>query len=218
VTWLQVVGVVGSVKLHGLEEGEHTRAGAYYQVYAQDPSRSNVAWAIRTGAGIASTQAAVQRVLAEIDPETPLTDVFAMSNRIERSLNPRRAPMLLSLGFGIVALMLAAIGMYGVLAYHVGQRTREIGIRMALGSDAPAILRLILSEAAVLVMVGLAAGFAGAIALRGAISAQLYGVGALDPVVMLAAVAILAVTSLVACLGPARRAVHVSPLVALSRQ
>ena len=117
-----------------------------------------------------------------------------------------------------MALLLAAIGMYGVLAYHVGQRTREIGIRMALGSDAAAILRLILNEAASLVIVGLAAGFAGAIALRGAIAAQLYGVGALDPVVMGGAVAILAATSLVACLGPARRAVQVSPLVALSRQ
>jgi ABC-type antimicrobial peptide transport system permease subunit len=108
--------------------------------------------------------------------------------------------------------------MYGVLAYHVGQRTREIGIRMALGSDAAAILRLILSEAAFLVILGLAAGLAGALALRGAIAAQLYGVGALDPWVMLAAVAILAVTSLLACLAPARRAVHVNPLVALSRQ
>ena len=217
VTWLQVVGVVGSVKLKGLEEGENTRAGAYYQVYAQNPSRG-VAWAIRGGSDVASTRASVERALAEIDPELPLTDVFAMSNRIERSLNPRRAPMLLSLGFGAVALLLAAIGMYGVLAYHVGQRTREIGIRMALGSDAAAILRLILNEAAVLVMLGLAAGFAGAIALRGAIAAQLYGVGALDPMVMAGAVAILAVTSLVACLGPARRAVQVSPLVALSRQ
>jgi len=144
--------------------------------------------------------------------------VFEMSSRIERSLNPRRAPMLLSLGFGAVALLLAAIGMYGVLAYHVGQRTREIGIRMALGSDARAILRLILSEAAALVILGLAAGLGGAIALRGAISAQLYGVGALDPVVMLAAVAILTITSLLACLAPARRAVHVNPVVALSRQ
>ena len=218
VAWLQVVGVVGSVKLKGLEEGEHTRAGAYYQVYAQSPFRREISLAIRAGADVASTRAAVQRALAEIDPETRLTDVFEMSSRIERSLNPRRAPMLLSLGFGAIALLLAAIGLYGVLAHHVGQRTREIGIRMALGSDTRAILRLILSEAAVLVIVGLAAGLAGAIALRGAISAQLYGVGALDPGVMLASVTILAITSLLASLAPARRAVQVNPLVALSRQ
>ena len=154
----------------------------------------------------------------EVDSDVPMSDVFAMSERIEKSLNPRRAPMLLSVGFGAVALLLASIGLYGVLAYHVGQRTREIGIRMALGSDASGILRLILTEAASLVAVGLAGGVAGAIALRGAVAAQLYGVGALDPLVMVSAVVILGATSLVACMGPARRAVQVSPLVALSRQ
>ena len=217
VTWLQVVGVVGSMKLKGLEGGENTRVGAYYQPYAQAPRRM-AGWAIRVRGDVSSTTSAVQRALAEVDPEVMFTDVFAMSNRIEKSLNPRRAPMLLSLGFGAVALLLAAIGLYGVLAYHVAQRTREIGIRMALGSDAAAILRLIVGDAAALVGLGLAAGFAAAIALRGLIAAQLYGVGALDPVVMLAAVAILAITSLLACLAPARRAVHVNPLVALSRQ
>jgi predicted permease len=217
VTWLRVVGVIGAVKLKGLEEGENVRVGAYYQPYAQAPRRG-VGWAIRTRGDIASTRTAVQRALAEVDPEVPMSDVFAMSERIEKSLNPRRAPMLLSIGFGAVALLLASIGLYGVLAYHVGQRTREIGIRIALGSDASGILRLILTEAASLVAVGLAGGVAGAIALRGAIAAQLYGVGALDPLVMVAAVLILGVTSFVACMGPARRAVHVSPLVALSRQ
>ena len=217
VTWLRVVGVVGNVKLKGLEEGENARAGAYYQVYAQSPTRG-IGWAIRTRGDVEAVTATVQRALAEVDPEVPLSDVFAMSQRIERSLNPRRAPMVLSLGFGAVALLLAAIGLYGVLAYLVGQRTREIGIRMALGSDAPGILRLVLGEAAALVALGLAGGLAGAIALRGAIAAQLYGVGALDPLVIVGAVAVLALTSLAACLGPARRAVHVSPLVALSRQ
>jgi ABC-type antimicrobial peptide transport system permease subunit len=177
-----------------------------------------VGWAIRTRGDIASNTMAVQRALADVDPDVPMSDVFAMSERIEKSLNPRRAPMLLSVGFGAVALLLAAIGLYGVLAYHVGQRTREIGIRMALGSDASGILRLILTEAASLISVGLAGGFAGAIALRGAIGAQLYGIGALDPLVMVSAVVILGITSFIACMGPARRAVHVSPLVALSRQ
>jgi predicted permease len=218
VTWLQVVGVVGAVKLKGLEEdkGENARVGAYYQPYAQAPRRG-IGWAIRSRGDIASTRAAVQRALAEIGPELALGDVLALSERVEHSLNPRRAPMVLSLGFGAVALLLASIGLYGVLAYHVGQRTREIGIRMALGSNASAILRLILNEAVVLVVLGLAGGLAGAIALRGAIAAQLYGVGALDPLVIAGAVAILGITSFAATLGPALRAVHISPLVALSR-
>ena len=120
--------------------------------------------------------------------------------------------MLLSLGFGAVALLLASIGLYGVLAYHVGQRTREIGIRMALGSERvgdPApdarARRQRWSR------VGLAGGLAGAIALRGAIAAQLYGVGALDPLVMVGAIVVLGVTSFVACCGPARRAVARQP-------
>ena len=218
VTWMNVVGVVGAVKLKGLVEGGETaRAGAFYAVRAQFPGR-NLGIAVRARGDLASTQAAVTRALAEIDPDIPLTDVFSMSARIDKSLNPRRAPMLLSLGFGAVALLLASVGLYGVLAYHVSQRTREIGIRMALGSDTSSILRLILSEGGVLVAIGLAAGLVGALALRGAIASQLYGVGALDPLVMAGAIGVLGLTSLIACWGPARRAAKVSPLIALSRQ
>jgi len=215
VTWLHVVGVVGTVKLRGLEEGEDARAGAYYQAYAQAPRRG-IGWAIRSRGDAAAITAAVQQALAEIDPELRMTDVFTMSARVDRSLNSRRAPMFLSLGFGGVALLLAAVGLYGVLAYHVNQRTREIGIRMALGSQPSGILRLVLGEGSLLVVLGLAGGLAGALALQSVIAGQLYAVGPLDPAVMLGTVAILAATSFIACLGPARRAARVSPIVALS--
>ena len=127
---------------------------------------------------------AVRQAVASLDPELLLGDVVAMPDRVARSLQPRRAPMLLSLGFGGVALLLAAIGIYGVLAYQVSQRTREIGIRMTLGSDAGGILRLIFREGAALVLIGLVAGAGGALALRQVIASQLYGVGALDPLVL----------------------------------
>jgi predicted permease len=218
VTWMTVVGVVGAVKLQGLVEGGETaRAGAFYMTLAQQPARS-IGLAVRAKGDLAGTQAAVQRALAEVDADVPMTDIFSMTARIDKSLNPRRAPMLLSLGFGVVALLLASIGLYGVLAYHVSQRTREIGIRMALGSDTSGILRLILGEGGVLVAAGLAGGLIGAVVLRDAIASQLYGVGALDPLVMAATIGVLGFTSLVACWGPARRAARVSPLVALSRQ
>jgi predicted permease len=218
VIWMNVVGVVGAIKMKGLVEGgEETRAGAFYASMSQSPSRG-IGLAIRARGDLPATQAAVQRALAEVDPDVPMTDVFTMSARIDKSLNPRRAPMVLSLGFGVVALLLAAVGLYGVLAYHVSQRTREIGIRMALGSDASSILRLILGEGGTLVLVGLGLGLAGAVAVRGAIASQLYGVSALDPLVMAGAIGVLGATSLVACWGPARRAAKVSPLVALSRQ
>jgi putative ABC transport system permease protein len=203
------------VKLKGLvEEGETARAGAYYLPYAQSPTR-NIGFAIRTTGDTTDVTASIQRALTEIDPELQLFDVFALQERVTRSLNPQRAPMLLSLAFGAVALLLASVGIYGVLAYQVGQRTREIGIRMALGSDAAGILRLILREGAVLVVLGLVGGFVTLLALRRVIASQLYGVGALDPTVILLVTAVLGLASLVACLAPARRAARVNPVEAL---
>ncbi len=217
VTWLQVVGVVRTVKLKGLIEGENARVGAYYLPYAQDPARG-IGLAIRSMLNTSdgpSIKAAVERALADLDPEVQLFDTFAMAERVERSLDSRRAPMLLLVGFGGVALLLASLGIYGVLAYQVSQRTREIGIRMALGSDAGGILRLVLREAVALVFVGLACGMAGAVALRGVIASQLFGVGALDAQVIIAATVLLAAAALFSCFGPARRASRVDPIVAL---
>jgi len=217
VKWLQVVGVVGSVKLRGLVEGENSRAGAYYLPFAQATNR-NLGFAVRSRLDSPTLTASVQKVLGGLDPEMQMFDVFAMSERVEKSLNPRRAPMILSLGFGAVALLLATIGLYGVLAYQVRQRTREIGVRMALGSAPSGILGLVLREGALLVALGLAAGALGAVLLRGVIVSQLYGVGPFNILVLLAVTLVLAVASLVACLGPAWRASRVDPVVALSQQ
>ena len=215
--WLQVVGVVGSVKLRGLVEGEDARAGAYYLPYAQDPSRG-IGFAIRTrgDSDPASVTAAVQRTLASIDPEMQLSDTFAMPERIGRRSTRARRRCSCRSRSARVALLLAAIGIYGVLAYQVSQRTREIGIRMALGSDPAGILRLVLREGVGLLLVGLAGGMPGAIALRGVIASQLFGVGALDTGVILAVTGVLALAALAASLGPARRAARVDPVVALS--
>jgi putative ABC transport system permease protein len=217
--WLRVIGVVGNVKMRGLVEGEQARAGAYYLHYDQDPAR-RIGFAVRARGGPDGPPIAadVQRALAAIDPEMQLSEVMTMPRMIERSLNPRRAPMLLSLGFGLVALLLASVGIYGVLAYQVGQRTREFGIRMALGSDPGSILRLVLREGLALVLVGLAGGLAGAVAIRGVIASQLYGIGALDAGVMVSVSSVLVLTALLACFGPARRAARVDPVVALAQR
>ena len=216
VKFMRVVGVVTAVKLKGLVEGEQARAGAYYMPFAQNPSRE-IAFAVRSRGDLSTATAAVQRALSEVDPDTQPYDVFTMSERISRSLDQRRAPMVLSISFGAVALLLASVGLYGVLAYQVSQRTREIGIRMALGSDAGRILRLVLNEGLLLVVVGLGTGLMAAVLLRDVIASQLYGVGALDPLVMAVTIGVLTLTSLAACFGPARRASKVSPIVALSQ-
>jgi predicted permease len=217
VRWRLVVGVVGAIKQNELVEGEQARLGTYYFPYAQVPS-SNVGLVIKTAGDPGEVIVSVRRVISDIDPELLFGDVVAMPERIERSIQSRRTPMLLALGFGVVALLLAAIGIYGVLAYQVSQRTREIGIRMALGSDARRVVRMVLGEGAWLVVVGLGAGLAGAVSLRQLIAAQLFGVGALDPIVLASVTGVLAVAALVACLAPARRAARVDPVVALSQQ
>jgi predicted permease len=217
VTWLQVIGVVGTVKASGLTERATDHVGAYYFPYAQDPGRA-IAVAVRTSGDPVALTTTVRRTLSAVDPELAFFDAAAMPQRVERSLERRRTPMLLATSFAVVALLLASIGIYGVLAYQVSQRTREIGIRMALGSDATSVLRMVLREGVGLAAIGLVIGIAGAFALRRVIASELYGITALDPTVMLAVIGLLALASIVACLGPARRAAKVNPVVALSQQ
>jgi predicted permease len=214
--WLTVVGVTRLVRLEDLAEKE-TTVGAYYFPYAQTAQRTFV-FAIKTAGNPAGVMPSVRAELARIDHDLPLYDVRSMTERADLSLNSRRVAMLLALSFGAVALFLSAVGIYGVLAYLVAQRTREIGIRIALGSTAGGVFRLVLREGAALGGSGLALGLAGAFALRRALENQIYGVGPTDPVVLCAVMAALATIALAASILPARRATRVDPVVALNQQ
>jgi putative ABC transport system permease protein len=174
--------------------------------------------AIRTAGDPTSITAAVRREIAALDPELPFYGVKTLEQLMSESLTGRRTPTMLAVAFGAVALFLATIGIYGVLAYQVTQRRREMGIRLALGSDAGGIFRLILREGALLLAAGFAAGLIGAFALRDTITAQLYDVQPMDPVVVTLMAAILAAVGLLACAIPARRAAKIDPLIALTDQ
>jgi ABC-type antimicrobial peptide transport system permease subunit len=139
-----------------------------------------------------------------------------MADRMNESLADRRTPMMIAVVFAAVALFLAAVGIYGVLAYQVSQRRKEIGIRLALGSDGRRIFGLVVSEGMALMAAGLGVGLAGAFLLRRTLQTQLYGVGPLDPLVLASVGSMLAVVAFTACAVPARRAARIDPTVALT--
>jgi predicted permease len=211
--FITVVGVVRTVQLYGPAAAQES-VGAYYFPYAQSPRRG-LTLVLRTAGDPAHITSAVRHEIGTIDPELPFYGIKTMTERLSDTLVNRRTPMVLAVFFGGVALFLAAIGIYGVLAYQVSQRRREIGIRIALGSEPRRIFGLVLREGGVMVGIGFAIGLAGAVAARGVIRTQLYGIGALDPVVLGTVTLTLGIVALLACAVPARRAARVNPLAAL---
>jgi ABC-type antimicrobial peptide transport system permease subunit len=155
------------------------------------------------------------QALAEVDPNLTITHFGTMQERVELSFDQERAVASLAGLFGVVALLLAAVGLYGVTAYTVAQRTREIGIRMALGAERGKVVRLVLGGASRRVLAGLLLGLPLAIGAGRLISSQLYGVSIWDPLALIVAASALGVSALVAALIPATRAASISPMNAL---
>ncbi|MGP8247384.1 MAG: ABC transporter permease [Bryobacteraceae bacterium] len=214
--WFTVVGVARPVHTADVE-GSGNPVGAYYLPYAQNVQRG-YALAIKTAGDAGPILRAVRARFAAIAPSLALFDVHTMEERGDLALASRRASLTLATFFGCLALFLSGVGIYGVLAYMVTQRQREIGIRAALGCTASGVVKLVVGEAALLLGAGLLVGAAGSVALRRVVAGQLYGVKPLDPVVMTAVVLTLAVVGLGACALPARRATRVDPVTALREQ
>ena len=212
--FLTVVGVVGDVTLHDMTEAGQA-VGTYYFPMSQSTPRL-LTFAVKTAGSTDSIPAALRTTLASLDPELPLYDVKTMDERTEGALLNRRSPALLSLSFGALALLLSAVGIYGVLAHLVTQRTKEIGIRLALGGTGRSIFHLVLRESLLLVGLGLLVGAGGALALRQSLESQFFGIQPGDPMVVGSVTLLLAVVAMIACAIPARRATRIDPMSALA--
>jgi predicted permease len=211
--WYTVVGVARTLRYENLDDSGAT-VGAYYLANAQHPARG-FTFALKTARDSGSVVRDMRTEIARLDPDLAPFDIHSMSERVDLSLSARRTAMVLANAFGGVALFLASLGIYGVLAYLVAQRTREIGIRIALGSTRTGILRLVLTEGLKLVGVGFVLGIVAAALLQRAVAAEIYGARPFDPLVLAGVMAVLTSIALVACAVPARRAMRVDPMVAL---
>ncbi len=210
-----IVGVVASHRQNRLVETEFV--GEYYFPIAQDAA-ANPYLVMRTEGDPSTLVEPAREVVTRLDPEVPFYGVRTMQERIDDSLMERRSPMLLLAVFAAVALFLAGLGIYGALAYSVTQRTREMGIRIAIGSSSGQVFKDVLGQGIRVVGIGLAFGALGAFLLGRLIRSLLYGVQPTDPGVMASVALVLAVTGIVACVLPARRATRIDPAVALTTE
>ncbi|MGH9971008.1 MAG: ABC transporter permease [Pyrinomonadaceae bacterium] len=209
--WWTIVGVVGNVRHFRLDMEPRPEL---YRPYLVNPLGSPIL-VVRTSSNPETLAAAVRSAVQAIDPNIPLSKVSTMPQLISRSVAPRRFSMLLLAIFAGVALLLATVGIYGVMSYSVMQRTHEIGIRMALGAQASDVLKLMLSAGVGLALTGVAIGLLGAFLLTRWMTTLLFGVTPTDALTFVMVPLFLIVVALVACFIPARRATKVEPLVAL---
>jgi predicted permease len=210
---IEIVGVVKDAKYNDLRE-EMLRT--FYIPYKQDPSAwRETTFQIRTGADPASLIASVRQAAREVDANLPLFNVKTLATQVDESLVEERLIGILSSFFGLLALLLASIGIYGVMGYAVSQRTREIGIRMALGAPHRNVMLMVLRQGMKLVWIGVGVGIAVSLAVTRLITSQLYGVTPTDFMTFSFVSLMLLMVALLACFIPARRATQVDPLVAL---
>jgi ABC-type antimicrobial peptide transport system permease subunit len=209
--WI-IVGVAATTKNRKLED-QVTKETIYFPL-AQSP-KPYATLIVKTTSLSSTLISPVRAAMAAADPEQPLYDIKTLAARIDDALVVRRAPMILLSLFSCVALLLASLGVYGILAFSVAQRTTEFGIRLALGATTRNIATLVLGQGVTLVVTGVAAGLAGYLALSRILDSLLYHVSAVDPAALAIAPLILTLVALVASLLPARRATKVDPMVAL---
>ncbi|MGH9683510.1 MAG: ADOP family duplicated permease [Candidatus Acidiferrales bacterium] len=211
VQWVNIIGVVGDTKLYGLANPARLEV---YVPYRQSAT-NDMSLVLRSSIDPASLTSAVRAAVAGIDKDQPVFGVTTMKQLIDDSVSTRRATLILLGLFSALALILASIGIYGVISYSVEQRTNEIGIRVALGAQRRDILRMILVQGGQMALLGIGIGIVAGQALTGIMASLLYGVSARDPLTFGGVAILIALVALAACYVPARRAMRVDPMVAL---
>ncbi|MGH7616719.1 MAG: FtsX-like permease family protein, partial [Gemmatimonadaceae bacterium] len=209
-TWSTIIGVVGSVR--DLDAATAGMPHLYMSIPQAGGTRLSLA--VRTAGDASTVIPAVRRVIAQIDPGIPL-DSRRLTDIVDFSFAPRRLTELLLSGFAILAVTLAGIGIYGVMSLHVANRSREFGIRLAIGAAPGGLIRLVLGEGAMLAVAGVGVGVIAALIATRWIRSLLYDVSATDPFVFASLSLLLAAIALAACYMPARRAAKSDPLIAL---
>jgi putative ABC transport system permease protein len=219
---VEIVGVVGHVKQWGLDADSKSAIEAQLDYpFMQLPEKlmpmvaGSVAVVVRTEGDRTAVMGSVRRAVEEIDPREVIYNVRTMDEVVASSYAPRRLSMLLLSVFATLALVLACVGIYGVISYLVGQRTHEIGVRVALGAERSDVLRLVIGHGARMALVGVAIGIGAALGLTRLMANQLFGVTAHDPLTFAGVAMLLIVVAIAACYIPARRAMRVDPMIAL---
>jgi predicted permease len=221
--WSTIVGIVGNIRFTTLAGEEESGAitmssgkGSYYYPVYQSTDPVNGGFFIaRTNGNIAAGDTAIRQALRGVDANLPVSDMKTMDARIAESLGPQRFATNLLAVFAGLAILLAAVGLYGLISYSVAERTNEIGIRMALGARPADVLQMVLKQGAKLALTGAAAGIVAGLLLMRAMQSFLYGVSAADPLSFAGAAVLLMLVALLACYIPARRATKVDPMIAL---
>jgi len=209
---LEIVGVAQNTKSHSLREPTPPAA---YVPFFQSPDNGAMTFEVRTAANPARLAIAARRIVQEADSRLPVFDVKTLTQQLDESLVQERLVASLSILFGVLALLLTCVGLYGLMAYSVARRTHEIGIRMALGANRVDLLELVVGEGFKLTLAGVGLGIAGALVLTRFLTSLLFGVKATDPLTFVMVSLLLIAVALLACYIPARRATKVDPIVAL---
>ena len=209
-----IVGVVGDTKLYGLDRPARLEVYEPYRQYRQKPP-TDLNLVVRSAVDPASLTAEIRSAVAAVDKDQPIVGVATMQKLVDDSVSTRRVTLILLGAFSGLALALAAIGIYGVMAYIVAERTHEIGIRVAIGAESRDVMRLVLGQGARLGLWGVAIGLVAAVGFTRLISSLLFAVSASDPLTFAGVCVVLLLVALAACYLPARRAVSVDPIIAL---